>query len=378
MNVKMSETTSTPGRETDLEKLVDGAKPSQKIFIASPKHCLDTIVTFESPKRVKKMEVHANDIPYFSDPTESVFGYTVKTSKGKDIYLSLCELEEGSSQVDFNSPLVPILNLCGDFITYQDLLHLENEQLRSMLGEKDRENKNLSKQTQRFKRLALRDELTGCFNANSYSIDKKRHVINSIENNTPMFYLEADLTNLKMLNDFYGKNVGDEALNKLGTLMRVVFRRERRDFVYRFGGDEFGVMIYDSNLEGVATRVELFKTLLGTLRIKNPHYAAGEMPECDKYIKVAADLWHDKVSFGDLSVTNLREKTRQWYDERFAMHAKIPIGDMLTVNKLASTDPNMATHIRTAKYKAGPSSEPRVENRSKRFLREEVLNGQTV
>jgi len=375
MSVKMSEThTPVSSRETGLENLVEGGTSSHQMFIASPNNTLDTFVEFKSSESVEKLCLHVKDIPYFIDPAESVFGYTAITSKGKELYLSLSELEEGSAEVDFNSPLVPILNLCADKVSYQDLIQLEITQLRDMLGEKSQENKHLARQTQKFKRLALRDDLTGCLNANSYRIDQRRHMKSSIENKTVMFYLELDLTNLKMLNDIYGKKVGDEALEKLGTLMTKVFRRANRDFVYRFGGDEFAILIYDSNSEGVATRIEYFETELGKLQIKNPYFVEGEMSESDKYIKVAAEICYDKVSVGEMSSLDLRDQEPKWYNGTFAKYVKDPVGERLTIKKLGSTDPNMQTHIRTADYRFGNSSEARVINRTKKFLQEEVLN----
>jgi len=382
----MSETpqTQVPSRETGIEALVKDSSSqiiaSQKVFIASPDHCLDTIVSFASPEDVKQFWVRAKEIPYFNDLNFSVFGYTATSSKGKEVYVSLSELKEGSAEVDFHSPLVPILNVGGGTVSYQELLLMENAQLRSMLGKKGEENQSLETQTTRLKRLALRDELTGCLNQNSYILDQRKHVTYAVESGTTLCFVEIDLKNLKILNDVYGKKVGDEAIEKLGSLLRLSFRRENRDFVYRIGGDEFGIVIYDSTPEGIEGRLQFFSDALATLRIKNPHYVSNLFVKQDAYIRIFADVGHDLNSFKDLSVGDLRGQGPTWYRERFTEQMETPVDNLMKLNKLSSDDPNMGTHRRTAQYKAGTTykqagivSKPNIQNRTKRFLKE-VLN----
>lgn len=54
-----------------------------------------------------------------------------------------------------------------------------------------------------------------------------------------------DLNNLKFINDTMGHSAGDRLIVKFAGLLRRVF--PEKDFVGRYGGDEFMVVIYDTD-----------------------------------------------------------------------------------------------------------------------------------
>lgn len=72
----------------------------------------------------------------------------------------------------------------------------------------------------------------------------------NVDNITVIFW---DLNNLKIINDTYGHEYGDKALSALAFVLYAHSDEQSRR-VYRFGGDEF-VMIIDNPHDGEADRI---------------------------------------------------------------------------------------------------------------------------
>ncbi len=92
------------------------------------------------------------------------------------------------------------------------------------------------------------DSLTKLFNKNKYN-EMVSMYYPSVDNITVIFW---DLNNLKKINDTYGHEFGDKALSSLASVLYAHSDERRR--VYRFGGDEF-VMIIDNPYDNESDRI---------------------------------------------------------------------------------------------------------------------------
>lgn len=116
------------------------------------------------------------------------------------------------------------------------------------------------------------DELTGLANRKTFEMEfakifdqieesvepyeNERRTNANIENN--QFWLAIiDIDNFKLVNDTFGHLYGDEILIQLGQLMRQNFRSVDRFF--RFGGEEFVVMLRGTNKEEAFRVFERFR-----------------------------------------------------------------------------------------------------------------------
>jgi len=76
----------------------------------------------------------------------------------------------------------------------------------------------------------------------------------------------CDLDKFKEVNDNFGHSVGDDTLTLLGKLIRETIRPT--DHAYRFGGEEFLILLPNSNLEeAVAVTERLRKTVADRLHL---------------------------------------------------------------------------------------------------------------
>ena len=92
------------------------------------------------------------------------------------------------------------------------------------------------------KRLSIRDGLTGLYNRRYFDENLKREAIRAFRQHYGLFLLLVDVDNFKNYNDQFGHQKGDDLLKELARLM-MLYSRDNVDSVYRYGGDEFAVII---------------------------------------------------------------------------------------------------------------------------------------
>ncbi len=91
-------------------------------------------------------------------------------------------------------------------------------------------------------RLSIRDGLTGLYNRRYFDDNLKREAIRAFRQHYGLFLLLLDVDNFKEYNDKFGHQKGDALLRELARLM-MLYSRDNVDSVYRYGGDEFAVII---------------------------------------------------------------------------------------------------------------------------------------
>ncbi len=104
---------------------------------------------------------------------------------------------------------------------------------------------------------AIRDPLTGLFNRRYMEETLDREIRRAMRHTTPVGLIMFDIDNLKGVNDNYGHDAGDAALEALGNLMMKTFRGE--DIPCRFGGDEFTIILPEATVSDAFRRAEQFR-----------------------------------------------------------------------------------------------------------------------
>lgn len=151
----------------------------------------------------------------------------------------------------------------------------------------------VSQQTQQLTHQAHHDSLTGL--ANRTALDKAlKRAVHSIsaEPSDSITLLFIDLDNFKVVNDSLGHVTGDTLLKKLGKRLQKAVTDDR---VYRFGGDEFVVLLHaDSSLALAQTKA---KQLVQTL--STPYYIENHV------INISASIGIASVGQSNKSVTDI-------------------------------------------------------------------------
>ena len=110
---------------------------------------------------------------------------------------------------------------------------------------------------------AATDSLTGLPNKRAVADTLKRMLAQASRTLTPACLLMLDLDHFKDINDRFGHPVGDQALANVGIALRSVLRDS--DFAGRNGGEEFAVMLPDTDIAGATITAEKIRTAIAEI-----------------------------------------------------------------------------------------------------------------
>lgn len=102
--------------------------------------------------------------------------------------------------------------------------------------------------------LSFHDSLTSLYNRAYFDEEIKRL---GKSRKIPLSIIIGDANNLKLINDVFGHNKGDELLKKVSKVLQKCCRKE--DIISRWGGDEFAIILPDTNLSTANNIIERIK-----------------------------------------------------------------------------------------------------------------------
>ena len=120
---------------------------------------------------------------------------------------------------------------------------------------------------------AIRDPLTGLYNRRYMHEALERELHRARRRERPLSVMMLDIDHFKRYNDTLGHAAGDDALRLVSETLMAGVRAE--DFVCRYGGEEFVVILPECALPQAAIRAEEVRTRLRELYVERP----GELPE---------------------------------------------------------------------------------------------------
>ncbi|MFQ5712957.1 MAG: diguanylate cyclase [Candidatus Scalinduaceae bacterium] len=215
------------------------------------------------------------NIVEFNKRAERILGYTREEVIGESVerfYLNRNEVEElmnriqseevvinyetklKSKQGEIIDMIITISQLkdnSGNFIgtvsVGKDII--EKKKLESELKGKDVE----------LERLSITDNLTGLYNRRYLYAELEKEMDRARRQNYPISMILFDIDKFKRYNDTYGHQEGDEVLKMVGKLVPE-YVRHNVDSVYRYGGEEFVVIMPQADKEkaiDIAERIRL-------------------------------------------------------------------------------------------------------------------------
>jgi diguanylate cyclase (GGDEF)-like protein len=112
---------------------------------------------------------------------------------------------------------------------------------------------------------AATDGLTGLPNTRAATDALKRTFAQAAATHTPLALLLLDLDHFKQINDQHGRPVGDQVLAGAGLALRSALRAG--DFAGRNGGDEFAVLMPDTEIAAALEIAERIRSAIAEISL---------------------------------------------------------------------------------------------------------------
>lgn len=114
---------------------------------------------------------------------------------------------------------------------------------------------------------AMIDGLTGLWNRDHFDQRLHEEIAAAHRYDRPMSLIMMDVDKFKNLNDNHGHPFGDEVLQAVGDVLQETVRTT--DWPCRYGGEEFGLILRETDLEGAVIMAERVRAEIEALELRN-------------------------------------------------------------------------------------------------------------
>jgi diguanylate cyclase (GGDEF)-like protein len=156
----------------------------------------------------------------------------------------------------FNFVSAALLALGMHLLVFEDVI----QELRLAAAE-------LASSRDEMKAMAVTDPLTRCYNRRLLYEIADHELETHRRYHLPLSLLYIDIDHFKAINDQRGHVVGDEVLKTVGAILRELTRQA--DYVFRWGGDEFLVLLSASEADATQKAAQIRLAFLESVIVQN-------------------------------------------------------------------------------------------------------------
>jgi diguanylate cyclase len=186
----------------------------------------------------------------FRDGMQQLLGKVANFAEQADQQVS----QFGNSLQTYNDSLRPDLDLgkletlIGNMSKDTHKLHDSMQHLQSQLEASKQEVEKLNRELKSAQGAALTDPLTGVANRRGFEAATQVLLDDPAIVARGICMLMLDIDHFKKINDTFGHLFGDKVIQALGSLLKTKVKGQ--DVVARLGGEEFGVLLPETTIEG--------------------------------------------------------------------------------------------------------------------------------
>jgi len=133
------------------------------------------------------------------------------------------------------------------------------------ITEQKRAEDNLRQSEERYRLLSITDGMTGLYNARFFAQRLREEMDRAQRYQNSLALMVLDVDNFKRFNDTWGHVQGDQVLIRLGECITQSLRRTDQGF--RYGGEEFVVLLPETNLSDAEAAAERVRTMFADSEI---------------------------------------------------------------------------------------------------------------
>lgn len=206
----------------------------------------------------------------------------------------------------------------GEYVWIRDVVHVVRNadgSVDSLIGfmfdisERKRTEQKLIDLQKELEELSYKDGLTGVANRRRFDALMEVEWGNARRNKQPLSLVMLDIDYFKQYNDHYGHLEGDQCLKLAARLLGSAATRAR-DFVARFGGDEFALVLPETDEHAARKIAERCRDLFASEQI--PH----EGSELGTVLTVSLGTHTTTPAHGDELLSFIETADRQLYQAK--------------------------------------------------------------
>lgn len=190
-----------------------------------------------------------------------------------------------------------------------------NQDLKASRLELEETNRGLEEKvkerTKELEELATKDPLTGAYNRRFFNARLKEEISRAKRSQTPIGLIYLDIDHFKKYNDTNGHPGGDVLLKQFTGVLKNTVRVT--DILARIGGEEFCVIVPDTNLEGAAKLAEKIRKNVETTSFPNGEKQPLGMVSCSLGVSEYPSLASDEeglVKCADEALYKIKQAAR--------------------------------------------------------------------
>ena len=209
----------------------------------------------------------------------SVYGETIRGNQSETAFMTLVIQSPW-----YQTPVAYLAFIALFLILLWGIIKLyEGRRLQEKNKELSGLNEKLESLNQELESLSVKDTLTGLYNRRYLGQQLEEYIHLARRSQCPISLAMVDIDNFKKFNDEYGHIAGDYLLADLALAISHAMPRNT-DFAARFGGDEFLVVLYDTNQEGALRVLEKIREQVRGLHVREEFGTAAD------YLSISAGL----------------------------------------------------------------------------------------
>jgi diguanylate cyclase (GGDEF)-like protein len=230
-----------------------------------PKAAINLLLIEDRPERaelIRKIFAEESDLLFHIESEEKLSSGLQRLEKGRtDLVLLDLSLPDSKGMETFvrlqsQAPAMPVVILgrspnepvalevlrrgAQDFVVTEELSGRFLSHILRHAIERHKLHESLRNQS-------LMDELTGLYNRRGFFAVANQHLLLAERGKRELLLILSDLDGMKTINDRFGHQEGDRALQKAAEILKGSFRKS--DIAARIGGDEFAVIALDAGEE---------------------------------------------------------------------------------------------------------------------------------
>lgn len=208
------------------------------------------------------------EVKAVTDGTNRLYGYRALSSYPLIVLAGLSrESFLGPWKQDLLKTGLVLLVLIGGLAGFGFVVMYQLRQRMAMENE-------IRRSHQAVRDMALTDSLTGLGNRRKLDMVLTQEIARARRQGTILALIIIDVDFFKRFNDKYGHSAGDDCLQSVGKAIQSVLKRPA-DFAIRYGGEEFIVLLPETDSNGANTMAEGLLESVRALKIEHADHPQG-------------------------------------------------------------------------------------------------------